>query len=436
MALWRVLGDNGDKSGESSCGILVRDGQGLQTPVLGRLSFGAVVLALADNSSSSSAAAPSRLRYRLLRGKGPKEGWVSIRCKGKALLAEADRPDLDPEQSTPFPAIGLDKPNLGAASGWASWHGFKRVANFRDVADSNPCSHPIRCRNGKVLRRGMLFRSGHFAAATKEDLAVLQELQLRTYVDLREGRDFEGADAEVHHVLFPPSPSTTERGAPPAVPPGGRRLWCPVTKDLRLRGWTADEKVGAVPESDRKAWTSWWFQRLTRVADAVRYTPLGDTGAEAGITVVSAKPNEEGGGEGGNAADRHLRLLLQHSVMAPIQVWEGVNTATTAPALVPSGPPVPDPASSAEVSSATAIPVAHAAGSAPPLPGPSLSPGSTAAGATIPKAATPVQHYQQIMAKTTPPVRPTAPKARPPAASTANYVMPGWTITITFQPNP
>ncbi|CAE7837326.1 unnamed protein product [Symbiodinium sp. CCMP2592] len=265
MALWRVLGDNGDKSGESSCGILVREGQGLQTPVLGRLSFGAVVSALAD-SSSSSGAAPSRLRYRLLRGKGPKEGWVSIRCKGKALLAEADRPDLDPEKSTPFPAIGLEKPNLGAASGWASWHGFKRVANFRDVADSSPCSHPIRCRNGKVLRRGMLFRSGHFAAATKEDLAVLQALQLRTYVDLREGRDFEGADAEVHHVLFPPSPSTMERGAPPAVPPGGRRLWCPVTKDLRLRGWTADEKVGTVPESDRKAWTSWWFQRLTRFA--------------------------------------------------------------------------------------------------------------------------------------------------------------------------
>ena len=62
--------------------------------------------------------------------------------------------------------------------------------------------------------------------------------------------------------------------------------------------------------------------------------------------------------------------------------------------------------------------------------------GSTTAGATIPKAATPVQHYQQLMAKTTSPVRPTAPKARPPAAGTANYVLPGWTITITFQPNP
>ncbi|CAE7264841.1 unnamed protein product [Symbiodinium microadriaticum] len=277
MALWRVLGDIGDKSGESACGILVREGQGLQTPVLGRLSFGALVLALADSSSSSGAAA-SRLRYRLLRGNGPKEGWVSIRCKGKALLAEADHADLaPPEQSMPFPAIGLGKPNLGAASGWASWHGFKRVANFRDVADSSPGNHPIRCRNGKVLRRGMLFRSGHFAAATKEDLAVLQALQLRTYVDLREGRDFEGADAEVHHVLFPPSPSTTARGAPPApVPAGGRRLWCPVTKDLRLRGSTADEKLNAVPESDRKAWTSWWFQRLTRclAALAVNSPPL------------------------------------------------------------------------------------------------------------------------------------------------------------------
>ena len=27
-----------------------------------------------------------------------------------------------------------------------------------------------------------------------------------------------------------------------------------VAEDLRLRGWTADEKVGAVPESDRKVW--------------------------------------------------------------------------------------------------------------------------------------------------------------------------------------
>ena len=80
------------------------------------------------DSSSSSGAAASRLRYRLLRGNGPKEGWVSIRCKGKALLAEADHADLaPPEQSMPFPAIGLGKPNLGAASGWASWHGFKRT---------------------------------------------------------------------------------------------------------------------------------------------------------------------------------------------------------------------------------------------------------------------------------------------------------------------
>ena len=121
------------------------------------------------------------------------------------------------------------------------------------MADSSPGNHPIRCRNGKVLRRGMLLGSrrqvfvawleGVFlpgssaqgtsppprrkiwhlgslfplsfgvASASAASQAVLQALQLRTYVDLREGRDFEGADAEVHHVLFPPSPSTTARGA-------------------------------------------------------------------------------------------------------------------------------------------------------------------------------------------------------------------------------
>ena len=77
------------------------------------------------------------------------------------------------------------------------------------MADSSPNGGPIWCRNGKALKRGVLFRSGHLAAATEEDLEKLQTLGLRTYVDLREGKDFEGADAAVHAQLFPPSPKQT-----------------------------------------------------------------------------------------------------------------------------------------------------------------------------------------------------------------------------------
>ena len=63
----------------------------------------------------------------------------------------------------------------------------------------------------KIWCLGSLFRFSFRIAS--EPRPCCKKLQLRTYVDLREGRDFEGADAEVHHVLFPPSPSTTERGA-------------------------------------------------------------------------------------------------------------------------------------------------------------------------------------------------------------------------------
>eukprot|EP00435_Cladocopium_sp_Y103_P014453 s1737_g3.t1 len=66
---------------------------------------------------------------------------------------------------------------------------FQRVANFRDLAEGVG-----------TLRRGKLFRTGHFAAALSEDLDRLDALGIRTYVDLRDGLDFEGADAPVYET--------------------------------------------------------------------------------------------------------------------------------------------------------------------------------------------------------------------------------------------
>ncbi|CAE7512864.1 unnamed protein product [Symbiodinium pilosum] len=208
--------------------------------------------------------AGARLEFSLLRGRGPARGWVSLRVKGRSLLEAVTIPE---EPETQVPQVALEDPDLGVANGWANWHGFRRaldihattcVANFRDVADS---SQPILCRNGRTLRRGRLFRSGHMAAATAEDLVVLRELQLRTYVDLREGMDFEGADAPVYVELFPPSPKQTRNmpqgsqgesklesarltGSKDSEERSTRRVSCPLTKDLRLRPWTAAEKEG------------------------------------------------------------------------------------------------------------------------------------------------------------------------------------------------
>lgn len=66
---------------------------------------------------------------------------------------------------------------------------FDRVVNFRDMGGH-------RTHDGRQLRRGRLFRSGHLARATDDDVARLAELGLRVVFDFRNQKDIaiEGDD--------------------------------------------------------------------------------------------------------------------------------------------------------------------------------------------------------------------------------------------------
>mmetsp|Transcript_3586 Transcript_3586/g.6311 ORF Transcript_3586/g.6311 Transcript_3586/m.6311 type:complete len:594 (-) Transcript_3586:292-2073(-) len=83
MPQWEVIGGSG------TGGIVVREGQELKSPQLGkRLETGSLVDQLK--------LVGERLKYELLRGDGPKTGWVSLKVSGKALLqplVEVDQGD-------------------------------------------------------------------------------------------------------------------------------------------------------------------------------------------------------------------------------------------------------------------------------------------------------------------------------------------------------
>jgi protein-tyrosine phosphatase len=75
------------------------------------------------------------------------------------------------------------------------------VRNFRDVGG-------LPTVDGRRVRRGRLFRSGHLAGATPEDAAFLDSLGLHTIFDFRNAADvaLEGPDvalAGVQHVNIP-----------------------------------------------------------------------------------------------------------------------------------------------------------------------------------------------------------------------------------------
>ncbi|CAJ1371661.1 unnamed protein product [Effrenium voratum] len=94
MSFWEVVG-GGEKGG-----ILVREGQALKSPELSeRLATGSVVGELERQGE--------RLRYCLLRGEGPVEGWVSLKVAGKDLI----QPCSDPAGPAPsYPELGALEP--------------------------------------------------------------------------------------------------------------------------------------------------------------------------------------------------------------------------------------------------------------------------------------------------------------------------------------
>ncbi|MHA5051457.1 tyrosine-protein phosphatase [Streptomyces sp. SD15] len=69
------------------------------------------------------------------------------------------------------------------------------VRNFRDVGG-------LPTRDGRRVRYGRLFRSGHLAHATEEDAALLSSLGLHTIFDFRNAADqkLEGPDVELAGV--------------------------------------------------------------------------------------------------------------------------------------------------------------------------------------------------------------------------------------------
>eukprot|EP00931_Biecheleriopsis_adriatica_P048559 TRINITY_DN28067_c0_g2_i1.p1 TRINITY_DN28067_c0_g2~~TRINITY_DN28067_c0_g2_i1.p1 ORF type:complete len:585 (+),score=137.38 TRINITY_DN28067_c0_g2_i1:185-1939(+) len=74
MPQWEVIGGSGNG------GILVRQGQELKSPQLDqRLETGSIVEQLR--------LVGERLHYKIIRGSGPKEGWVSLKVSGKELLS-------------------------------------------------------------------------------------------------------------------------------------------------------------------------------------------------------------------------------------------------------------------------------------------------------------------------------------------------------------
>lgn len=86
--LWTVVG------GKTTNGILVRDGQSLKSKELSkRLGNAAIVEELELKEDVS------RLRYKLLKGDGPSEGWISLKLKNDTLVKRIDRmPEANQER--------------------------------------------------------------------------------------------------------------------------------------------------------------------------------------------------------------------------------------------------------------------------------------------------------------------------------------------------
>ncbi|MBT2443069.1 tyrosine-protein phosphatase [Streptomyces sp. ISL-36] len=116
------------------------------------------------------------------------------------------------------------------------------VRNFRDVGG-------LPTVDGRSVRFGRLFRSGHLAHATEEDAAFLSTLGLHTVFDFRNQADrkVEGADVEL--------PGVRNVNIPLNDPADGKEFWKLVSSgDLeQLRSVLADGKAAArMSDSYRK----------------------------------------------------------------------------------------------------------------------------------------------------------------------------------------
>ncbi|MGW5421164.1 tyrosine-protein phosphatase [Streptomyces sp. NPDC003943] len=108
------------------------------------------------------------------------------------------------------------------------------VRNFRDLGG-------LPTTDGREVRPGRLFRSGHLAHATPEDTAFLTTLALHTVFDFRNDADrkVEGPDVDL--------PGTRNVNIPLSDPADGKEFWKLVrTGDLaQLRELLADGKAAA-----------------------------------------------------------------------------------------------------------------------------------------------------------------------------------------------
>ncbi|OLZ70335.1 protein tyrosine phosphatase [Streptomyces sp. IMTB 2501] len=108
------------------------------------------------------------------------------------------------------------------------------VRNFRDVGG-------LPTVDGRRVRQGVLFRSGHLAHATEDDAAFLTSLGLHTIFDFRNAADqkLEGPDVEL--------PGVRNVNLPLSDPADGAEFWKMVRDgDLdQLRGILADDKGSA-----------------------------------------------------------------------------------------------------------------------------------------------------------------------------------------------
>ncbi|MGW3914557.1 tyrosine-protein phosphatase [Streptomyces sp. NPDC005070] len=106
------------------------------------------------------------------------------------------------------------------------------VRNFRDVGG-------LPAADGRRVRYGRLFRSGHLAHATEEDAAFLASLGLHTIFDFRNAADqkLEGPDVELPGVL--------NVNLPLSDPADGSEFWKMVRDgDIdQLRGLLGDGKA-------------------------------------------------------------------------------------------------------------------------------------------------------------------------------------------------